>query len=195
MRPGDWGPGKIILVIWVASIVLALIANEATDIWTWLHTEYVATWALVLVTAGLIVMAWWQLSDQTLQHRRWATLQACDRYDIDLRLGSSLLLLRRLAAEDCSAIPHYRVKMMITNVFNYFDAIAIGLERGFYVEEIVREHLGAIMQYRREELMASKHPAIQEFRQNFERDYTTFNRLMARWYPQQGATAHARPAA
>jgi hypothetical protein len=64
------------------------------------------TWLLALVTLALVVVVWIQVGDtrkstkETIeasdqQRRKWATLQACDRYDMDPELVKAVRCLRK----------------------------------------------------------------------------------------------------
>lgn len=144
-----------------------------------------ADWFLILATLGIVIVAWRQLKEQTTQQRRWATLQACDRYDIDPRIAGSLRMVRRLKEGEKPALSEYEIGMRITTVFNYFDAIAIGVRQGLYLPEIVKAHLSEIMFLRLEELCASTHPAAQKFRDAFETYYSDLIQVLQEWDPKR----------
>ena len=151
--------------------------KEGPAAWTLAY----ATVALFVATLGLFGMAWYQLREMTLQQRNWATLQACDRYDTDPKLGAALIILRRLKEGERTALTNYRIVMAVTTVFNYFDSIAIGLNQGLYIEGIVREHLRTIMQRRKAELDATTHEALNEFKREFEQHFANYIALVERW--------------
>ncbi len=104
-----------------------------------------ATWGLFFATVGLAIIAFIKLGAAAKQQRIWSTLQTCDRYDTDPTLNRSIELLkehfdygRPLRERDFNAAA--------INLFNYFDAISIGIKHEMYDVNIVDAHLGGIVQ-------------------------------------------------
>jgi len=105
-----------------------------------------------VATVGLVIIAWKQLGDIKQGQRNWATLQVCDKYDLDpiIRTVVSRLKNYENTRLDETVAPvdannGYGSKDDSITLLNYFDAIAIGMEQGFYVEDIVTDHLYGIM--------------------------------------------------
>lgn len=99
-------------------------------------------------TGALAFVAWQQLREIKRAQRNWATLQACDRYDLDPIISATVKELKRYEfADDATRIDlRQSTKDNATRLLNFLDAIAIGIEQGFYNREIVRDHLFRIMQ-------------------------------------------------
>jgi len=104
-----------------------------------------AEWISGIGTIGAIAAGIWQLKRQTLQQRQWATLQVCDRYDNDPVLTDAKKLIREVHFEPQSARADHNVRSACRTLFNYFDSIAIGLEQGLYIDDIVESHLRTII--------------------------------------------------
>jgi hypothetical protein len=152
-----------------------------------------AEWTTGIATAGLIAMAAYQLRQQTIQQRQWATLQACDRYDTDPMLTTARLMLRALKEGERPEIKEYEITSQITTVFNYFDAIAIGVEQKLYVDAIAENHLKEIMFRRLAELWEADHPAVRKFQEEYFDYFPTFNKLLEKWNSTRyAATVRAR---
>jgi hypothetical protein len=177
MTPEDWND-----VVKIAlGVVLGAAISLAWDRAETMNTGNAAEWVTGLATAGLIGMAAWQLYQQTLQQRRWTTLQVCDRYDSDERIREALLILRRLSAGEQVPQTGHEIAIAVTTLFNYFDAVAIGLEQNLYVGVIVDQHLKTIVLRRYHELQNAHHHVLDEFRINFDQHYESLIRLMDKW--------------
>jgi hypothetical protein len=114
------------------------------------------------------------LDDGVEQRRKWATLQVCDRYDMDAEITSAVRFLRRYHpfGESRLKVPQIRsagteggdvVRAVTTDpawlglsddhrytmsaglLLNYFDSIAIGIDQKFYDENICTAHIGGIL--------------------------------------------------
>ena len=73
------------------------------------------------------------------------TLAACERYDIDPVLDQ---ITRRLSIAFNNGTLHAnaaRYAVDINSLFNYFESIAIGVARGHYDADIVRDQFETIM--------------------------------------------------
>ncbi len=103
-----------------------------------------ATWALFIATLVLASIAYMKLGAAAKQQRIWSTLQACDRYDTDLTLNRNIRRLMRHLEYD-RPLDDEQFNAAATNLFNYFDAIAIGIKHKMYDEEIVQAHLGNVI--------------------------------------------------
>jgi hypothetical protein len=110
----------------------------------WTGLSAIAGGVYDVLTAALILFAGLQI----YYHRREAqitrTLAACEKYDLDPVLDA---ICRRLAAArdsgDLQINPRsYRVD--IYSVLNYLESLEIGVERGLYCGEVVRDHMDTI---------------------------------------------------
>jgi hypothetical protein len=111
----------------------------------WSAISALANIAYDLLTAGIL----WFAASQIISARREAqtnrTLAACDRYDTDPVLDA---VARRLSDAHESGLlkaePH-KHRIDLYSLFNYFESIAIGVNRGLYDESIVRDHMEQII--------------------------------------------------
>lgn len=97
------------LVIFAIAVVIFAIDLAFTFTFEVKHADVgvaATTWLLALVTLALVIVVWIQVGDtrkstkETIeasdqQRRKWATLQACDRYDMDPELVKAVRYLRR----------------------------------------------------------------------------------------------------
>jgi hypothetical protein len=111
----------------------------------WTAVGAIANVIYVVLTAGILWFAGSQIISARNEARINRTLEACNRYDMDPILDA---VTRRLAAANddgtLKADPKkYRIDLYA--LFNYFESIAIGVNRGLYDESIVQEHLDTII--------------------------------------------------
>lgn len=111
----------------------------------WTATGAIANVVYDILTAGIL----WFAASQIISARKEAqinrTLEACNRYDTDPILDA---VTRRLATanEDGSLKTDpskYRIDLY--TLFNYFESISIGVNRGLYDASIVQDHLETII--------------------------------------------------
>ena len=136
------------------------------------------------------------------QRRKWATLQACDRYDMDREITSAVRFLRRYHAFDeprlkapTSLIANsgtsgksgsdwdgisddQRYTMSAGLLLNYFDSIAIGIAQKFYDDSICREHIGPIVAYWMAMIRAAN---AETFDEVMEKNYRHTAEMHDRW--------------
>jgi hypothetical protein len=119
----------------------------------WAAVTGIATVALVVATVGLAWVAYVQLAaareEAKAVHeeaRATRTLAVCDRYDLDPVLDG---VCRRLAKAnengDLKLYPE-RYRLDFASLFNYLESIAIGIERGLYNGDVVRDMMEPIFQ-------------------------------------------------
>jgi hypothetical protein len=111
----------------------------------WTAVAAIGTMVSALAAAILVGVAVAQITSTREENRRTRTLLACDRYDTDPILDACL---RRLSAARENGTPMSNTsqnRLDITSVLNYLDGIAVGISQGLYIEAIVRDHLGPIM--------------------------------------------------
>ena len=111
----------------------------------WTAIGALANVAYCLLTAGLLVFAIYQVLSTRRDAKINRTLAACDRYDIDPIIDG---VARRISAAwddgDLKSNPA-KYKTDLYSIFNYFESIAIGVARGQYDADIVRDQLEHIM--------------------------------------------------
>jgi hypothetical protein len=113
------------------------------------------TFALTVVTGVLAWVAWYQIGAAREEAEKNRTILACERYDTDSILDRCC---QKLAAArdtgDLVASPKsYRVE--IFTILNYLESIAIGVEGGFYVKDIVKSYMEPIFRGYVEEYIES----------------------------------------
>lgn len=110
-RSSSKEPSSAKIAVFAVIVAIALFAIAARWTQRLPEKEYefgiaVATWALTAATLLLVYVVFTQVSEaresarQSLaesdwQRRKWATLQACDRYDMDTELARAVRYLRR----------------------------------------------------------------------------------------------------
>ena len=134
---------------------------------------FVATALLTFVTGVLAWVAWVQISAGQEQRRKWATLNACDRWDTDGYIRSANSALKKSFGAVAPNRLDVRDADYLITIFNYFDSIAIGAEQGFYEKAIIVPHLGNIMQ----QAMLRRQQWPLEFENTFENDFQSFSRF------------------
>lgn len=142
-------------------------------------TDWMTAWATIataVATFGLVGVAWYQLGAISKNQKEWETLKACERYDSDPILDRVLCVLRdaRNSGELFSA-PVSKYSLEYRTVLNYFEGLATGVEQGFYIETIVRDHMSEIIQFHMSEgLEQLKLPRSPH-------DFTKIESLLATW--------------
>jgi hypothetical protein len=137
-----------------------------------------AVTALLALFTGLLAwIAWKQLGDIKAQQRGWESLKACERYDSDPEITRALRRLRR--ARKCGDIPNdpAAVSFDFATVLNYLEALATGIEQGFYDEKIVRDHMQPIADFHIGEVFAplmlekldAENPDAPSYRESYAR--------------------------
>lgn len=110
------------------------------DAWT-----AIATLASTFLTAVLVGVGTWQVSELQSQNKKSRTLTTCEKYDLDPILDASL---RNLAAGNLSgdfAKAPRKYKTDVTTILNYLDSVAIGIEQGLYIDALAKDHLSVIV--------------------------------------------------
>ncbi|MEY2542062.1 MAG: hypothetical protein QOI22_1664 [Verrucomicrobiota bacterium] len=146
--------GLLILAVWIF-IVLPLMyfpwkPSGQNTFWGLDSTAWTAIGALsnaayCALTAGLLVFAVYQVLSTKEDAKITRTLAACERYDIDPVLDR---ITRRLSIAYNNGSLHAnaaRCAVDLNSLFNYFESIAIGVARGHYDAEIVRDQFETIM--------------------------------------------------
>lgn len=130
--------------------------------------ELAAAWVTAAATVVVAVAAWIQLplisrqvrelseqirlsreAEQNAERRlrEWETLKACQRYDYDPVLEAAP---RRVARASVGGTDYRNPgieKRDIVTLLNYLDGLAIGIEQGLYLENIVKDHLSVVFDH------------------------------------------------
>jgi hypothetical protein len=146
--------GLLILAVWLF-IVLPLMyfpwkpSGQITfwglDSTAWTAIGALSNAAYCGLTAGLLAFAVYQVLSAKKDAKITRTLAACERYDIDPVLDQ---ITRRLSIAYNNGYLHTnaaRYAVDLNSLFNYFEAIAIGVARGHYDANIVRDQFETIM--------------------------------------------------
>ncbi|MBR1207093.1 MULTISPECIES: hypothetical protein [unclassified Bradyrhizobium] len=118
--------------------------------WMLTSTAWTAIGAMANViysglTLFLVIFAYVQITSARSEARINRTLAVCDRYDLDPQLDA---FCRKIAAArdngDLEKNPRsYRLDMC--SILNYLESMAIGVERGLYDKEVVRDYMEPIL--------------------------------------------------
>jgi len=113
------------------------------------------TAALFLATGFLAAIALLQIQAAREENRGTQTLIACGNYDLNqVIFGSHRTLLQ--AKDDGRLLRDaHSLRLEITNILNFLDAIAIGIDQKLYVEDLAYNHLHAIVAKHVRELIDS----------------------------------------
>jgi hypothetical protein len=144
----------VVLAVWLF-VVLPLMyfpwppSREGTfwglDSTAWTAISALANAILTFLTGGLLVFAVYQVLTVKRDAKITRTLAACERYDIDPVLDQ---ITRRLSdAFDDGSLHREPTQYAVdlNSLFNYFESIAIGVSRGHYDADIVRDQFETIM--------------------------------------------------
>jgi hypothetical protein len=124
----------------------------------------VAEWLTAIGTVGLALAALFPFPFLLLQIRKlseqirlsreveeraairtseWETLKVCQRYDFDPVIDAAC---QRIAASSHNGTKYSAVERRdMIAILNYFDGIAIGVQQGLYIEAIVKDQLGPVL--------------------------------------------------
>ena len=111
----------------------------------WTAISALANSVLAFLTLGLLVFAIYQVVTIKRDAKITRTLAACERYDIDPVLDQ---ITRRISvAYNEGSLQKEPVKYAVdlNSIFNYFESLAIGVHRGHYDADIVRDQFETIM--------------------------------------------------
>jgi hypothetical protein len=142
--------------------------------------EWMTIWAGVQSFAALATacIAWYQIAALREDQKAWKTLEACDRYESDLVVTSALKSLRDAKKDGSLKRSPRDFRWEAVLVLNYFEGIAIAAAQGFYVEQIVREHLEPIIREFVDEFLD---PDMAKLLELNPFDFRRLIRLLQRW--------------
>jgi hypothetical protein len=93
-------------------------------------------------TFGLFLFAVIQVISIRASDRKWATIRLTNVFDVDPVLHECTKAIRRLShGQDYSFATLEPELHSVLTLLNYFASLAIGIEQGIYVEDIVRDNL------------------------------------------------------
>ncbi|MFB7143349.1 DUF4760 domain-containing protein [Agrobacterium deltaense] len=114
--------------------------------WTSNFWVAVGTIGLFFATLVLAYVGWYQIGHLRKESKKWRTLDACEIYDRDPVIQECLKVLRKYKVNKDKGLLHTDdIKIEALSVLNYLDGIAIGVNQGLYLESIVKDHLGSII--------------------------------------------------
>lgn len=148
--------------------------------WGWGSLELTAFGTLILAaaTAALVLAAFYQIRSFREEAKKTRTLAACEKYDTDPVLDNCLRKLRA-AWDDGSILQNSSAfRIDVVTVLNHLDGIAIGIEQGLYIEELVRDHHEKIFNDHFDQYLASDAPRIDGLDRNA---YLTLRALCEKW--------------
>jgi hypothetical protein len=167
----------VALVVVAIEIPLAIYAPEANWLGAWSNFGILlATLALVTFTRQQLVGISRTQREAKNDQRKWATLQACDRYDSDPFIQNAVekLTLVNPAMDDKAR------DLYVTRLLNYFSSIAIGLDQDFYDDTIARAHIGYLVVHWFDYIVSKPDWYSAEATR---RDFPDLARLVDRWTP------------
>ncbi len=124
---------------WVGSVVGAPDLTPSDRIQGWIALFSAIT---ALSTFGLLLFAAYQIRAIRWSEKKWATIRACNVYDIDPVLNEATARIFALSkGTDYSFATLEPVIHSVLTLMNYFSAMAIGIDQGIYVESIVMDNL------------------------------------------------------
>lgn len=147
--------------------------GNTAEIWTAIFTAF-----LVLATAALAVIALMQIRAAREENRGTQTLVACGNYDLNEVIFSSHRTLLKAKDEGRLLTDARALRLEITNILNFLDAIAIGIDQKLYVEDLAYNHLHAIVAKHIRELIDS---GVAEKAGCSKENYATLLTLNGRW--------------
>ncbi len=153
--------------------------------WPWDMLQAVGALVQAVGVVAAAIIAWWQISALRRQQRGWETLKACERYDTDVILDGALKTLRdKRDTGQLKQDPRpYRLEMTI--VLNYIEHVVIGVNQGFYDEQIVKDHLETIM---RDHVGEFLDPDMARRSEIDKDDYIATTEFLDRWKKRQIGT-------
>jgi hypothetical protein len=111
----------------------------------WTAIGAIANAVYCLLTAGLLAFAVYQVLSTREDAKISRTLAACDRYDFDPILDRVTRRVSRAYDDGSLREDPKKYTTDLYSLFNYFESIAIGVNRGQYDEGIVRDQLKEII--------------------------------------------------
>jgi len=166
-------------------VALAVVAIEIPLTTFAMDANWLDAWSnfgMLLATLLVVAFTGRQLLDISRtqrevknDQRKWATLQACDRYDSDRFIQEAVKELNLAGSKMDEKLRN----IYITRLLNYFSSIAIGLDQDFYDDAIARRHLGYIVVGWFDTIVTKYGYPLKETRENF----VDLAKLVDRWAP------------
>ena len=98
----------------------------------------------MLATIAIAVTACAQLPAMLKAQKQRATLDACDRYDIEPMIVYAHRIMRAYYNYN-EDVDKNKLHNSVITILNYFDSIALGIDQGLYIKKIVKAHLSQII--------------------------------------------------
>jgi hypothetical protein len=111
----------------------------------WTAISAIANSVLAVLTLGLLVFAMYQVASVKRDAKINRTLAACERYDIDPVLDGITRRLSVAGRDGSLQNEPKKYSIDLNSLFNYFESLAIGVARGHYDAEIVRDQFETVM--------------------------------------------------
>ena len=148
-----------------------------TELWIAIGTVGSGLATVAVFITGLI-----QIRSIRDEGRRSRTLDICDRYDFDPILDHALRELRQAKSDGSLDKDPKALRLQVSTLLNYLDGIAIGIEQGIYIEDLVRDHLEGICKKHVHEYLADD---ITRRMEVDRRDYSRLVSLIGSWNNRQ----------
>jgi hypothetical protein len=110
----------------------------------WTAIMAIATALLVAATFFVGGVAWYQISAAREESAKNRTIMACEKYDTDPILDRCCQVLKECKDNGTVETNPQACRLEMFSVLNYLEGIAIGVEDGFYVNEIARAYMHPI---------------------------------------------------
>lgn len=111
----------------------------------WTAIGALANCAYCLLTAGLLIFAIYQVIATRGEAKVTRTLAACERYDTSPIIDRAARRISKAYKDKSLSENATKYTFELITLFSYFDGIAIGIDRGHYDSEIVKDQLARVM--------------------------------------------------
>jgi hypothetical protein len=124
------------------------------------------------------VMAKQRIAEEE-RERRWRTLNACDLYVHDTLVHQCLVNIRSATQTNGRTKGSLKkLKPDVATVLNYLDGLAIGIEQGLYLEDLIKDHMEAIVQAHVDEMLSNSYVEAVGINKVH---YASLTRLSTKW--------------
>ncbi|MBR0741497.1 hypothetical protein JQ581_31650 [Bradyrhizobium liaoningense] len=111
----------------------------------WTGIGALANVIYTLLTLFLVVFAAVQITSARREARINRTLAVCDRYDLDPQLDSFCRNIAKARDSGDLQINPRDYRLDMCSIMNYLESMAIGVERGLYDKEVIRDYMEPIL--------------------------------------------------
>jgi hypothetical protein len=148
-----------------------------------------ATIGLALATIALAVIAGYQISSIREESRKERTLEACNRYDLNPVIRGATRRLRKAINSGAYKANRGDHKVDVIELFNYLEALAIGIEQGLYIDDLARDHMEDIIKGHMDEILTSEEMEKLGLGRD---DFRCLFKLRKRWDSEERAVVRYR---